>query len=491
MIEDPFTDGLHAYAQKLRSGQINIGQALDYCLHRINTYDSHLQSFERVTPESATKTAQALQQLLDSGTDLGPLMGVPIAIKDIIAVAGLPTTNGSLYDSGLPKESEASIVTRLKAAGCIVVGKTKTVEYALGATGINSARGTPHNPNDWETKRIPGGSSSGSAVAVAAGFAAFALGTDTGGSVRIPACFNGLFGHKSSVGLWPTDGVFPLSPTLDSIGPLCRSAADAALVHEVLFAEQATLPDPTANAAKEQDSLTSLHGLQGVRLAIPQDVFFDDLDPLVASVFEFVVKKLKDAGADVFDIPLPEAHEKDVLFPQLVPPELLQALGRDGFAKARDNMDAVTRERAEVGLTVDAIDYVAAKRRHAELASMAERIFDQADALITPTCPFQPMAIADLELEQNHQRSLLASRNTQPANLLRLCASSVPVHHLVTELPPEGANQNVTHPHPHPNQPLPIGLQIMCKFNGDKKLLQLSQQCQRLLGQPALPQLPL
>ena len=139
------------------------------------------------------------------------------------------------------------------------------------------------------------------------------------------------------------------------------------------------------------------------------------------------------------------------------------------------------------GLTVDAIDYVAAKRRHAELASMAESIFDQADALITPTCPFQPMAIADLEQQQNHQRSLLASRNTQPANLLRLCASSVPVHHLVTELPSEGANQNITHPHP----PLPIGLQIMCKFNGDKKLLQLSQQCQRLLGQPALPQLPL
>jgi len=475
MIDDPFSDGLHAYAQKLRNGQFNISDALDYCLNRINTYDAHLQAFELVTADDAIKNAQALQQLLDSGTDLGPLMGVPVAIKDIIAVAGLPTTNGSLYDSGLPKEAEASIVTQLKAAGCIVVGKTKTVEYALGATGINSARGTPHNPNDWETKRLPGGSSSGSAVAVAAGFAAFALGTDTGGSVRIPACFNGLFGHKTTVGLWPTDGVFPLSPTLDSIGPLCRSAEDAALVHEVLFAESAVLPNPNADTP----ITTQTDTLRNVRLAIPQEMFFDDLDPIVASVFELVVSKLRDAGADVFEISLPEAHEKDVLFPQLVPPELLHALGREGFAKARDNMDAVTRERAEVGLSVDAIDYVAAKHRHEELASLAERIFNQTDALITPTCPFQPMAIADLEQQQNHQRSLLASRNTQPANLFRLCASNVPVHHLVSEL-----SNNVTHAN------LPIGLQIMCGSSCDSKLLQLSQRCQQILGQAQLPALP-
>jgi len=160
-------------------------------------------------------------------------MGVPTGIKDIIAVNGFPTTNGSNADTEHLSGREGTILEQLHRAGAIVIGKTKTVEFALGATGVNESRGTPWNPTDRKVHRIPGGSSSGSAVAVSAGLVGLALGTDTGGSVRIPACLTGIVGHKTSTELWAADGVFPLSPTLDSIGPLCRTVEDAATVHEV------------------------------------------------------------------------------------------------------------------------------------------------------------------------------------------------------------------------------------------------------------------
>jgi len=267
-IQNPFDKGLKAYAEDLRKGRANIVDSLNYCLQRIDKYDSHLQAFQHLDSNGASKTAQALQDLLQSGTDLGPLMGVPVAIKDIIAVDAMPTTNGSLFEAGLPGPVEADIVSQLKRAGCIILGKTKTVEFALGATGMNAARGTPRNPSDWDTHRLPGGSSSGSAVAVAAGFAAFALGTDTGGSIRIPASFNGIFGHKTSVGLWPTNGVFPLSPTLDSIGPLCRTAADAALIHHTLFNRNTaipTVPDATGAAIQSGGYCGGYRSARGTR----------------------------------------------------------------------------------------------------------------------------------------------------------------------------------------------------------------------------------
>ena len=189
-------------------------------------------------------------------------MGVPVAIKDIYAVDDMPTTNGSLYDASEITGSEGRYVTALKKAGCIILGKTKTVEFALGATGVNEALGTPWNPWDLSTHRIPGGSSSGSGVATAAGLCGFAMGSDTGGSVRIPACLNGIFGHKTSVGLLPTDGVFPLSPTLDTLGPLTKNAADAAILHAIMTG----------------CDIPSAAPLKGMRLGKPTSFFFEEID---------------------------------------------------------------------------------------------------------------------------------------------------------------------------------------------------------------------
>ena len=470
--ESPFGKGLTAYAEDLRNGQADIVDCVKYCLQRIDKYDSHLQAFQHLDAEGALKTAQALQDLLQSGTDLGPLMGVPVGIKDIIAVEGMPTTNGSLFEAELPGPADASIVSQLRRAGCIIIGKTKTVEFALGATGMNAARGTPRNPNDWDTHRLPGGSSSGSAVAVAAGFTGFALGTDTGGSIRIPASFNGIFGHKTSVGLWPTDGAFPLSPTLDSIGPLCRTAADAGLIHHTLFNKDASNVTTTSSA----NAAIKVGDLSGVSLAIPKDLFFDELDPAVVQAFDAALEKIRAAGATVVDTQLPEAHERGTLFPQLVPPELLHALGRERFAEAALKMDPVTRQRAEFGLGVYASDYFSAKARHDELATLAEQKLAGLDGWITPTCPFPAMTVDSLSEQAMHERSLLSSRNTQPGNLMKLCASSLPIHHLIN-------NDAGT-------EPLPIGLQLMCRFDDDEKLLELSQRLQAVLGISGLPELP-
>ncbi|MCP4249164.1 MAG: amidase, partial [bacterium] len=176
-------------------------------LARIEALEPRLGAFEYVAAEQALSTARALDELLAAGTDLGPLMGVPVAIKDLFAVDGMPTAAASNLDVTEVIGPEGDFVKTLKRAGCVILGKTKTDEFALGTLGFNPKRGTPWNPWDAKTHRAPGGSSSGSAVAAVAGLCAFAIGTDTGGSVRGPAAFCGAFGLKSTVGLWPTNGM--------------------------------------------------------------------------------------------------------------------------------------------------------------------------------------------------------------------------------------------------------------------------------------------
>lgn len=450
MTTDPFENGLSAFGVDLRAGRVSIEQAVLYYLQRIERFNPKLDAYQVVDADGALKTAQALDLLLASGNDLGPLMGIPIGVKDIITVDGLPVTNGSLHPTAHLNGDEGSIVKKLRRLGCVILGKTKTVEFALGATGVNEARGTPWNPRDLQTHRLPGGSSSGSAVAVAAGMCAFALGTDTGGSVRIPACYNGLFGHKTSLGLWPTDGVFPLSATLDSIGPLCRTVADASLVHESINTDQ---------------QVTSV-SLNGLRFARPAPVFFDELDEEVAACFGTVVRLLEKEGVEFVDIELPESLERNQVFAPIVGAELISSLSVDEFAKARPKMDSVTSARAAIGLGVSAVDYLIAKNRHEQLKQLAAATFDNVDAWVSPTVPMLPMPVEDLQNDEMAQRALLSSRNTQLGNLYGLCASTLPVQQLAV-----------------PECRLPVGFQLMMPSNSDSRLLGISHAIEDIIGQ--------
>ena len=447
MLEtDCFSSGINPFGARVRSGELNFEEATRACLSRIAQLEPHLQAFEIVDDVRALNAAKSLDQLLASGTDLGPLMGVCVAVKDIIAVDGLPTTNGSLYTSDHLTTDEGTLIKRLRAAGCVIIGKTKTVEFALGATGINEARGTPWNPWDVTQHRIPGGSSSGSAVAVAAGLCGFALGTDTGGSVRIPACYNGITGHKTTVGLWPTDGVFPLSATFDSIGPLCRNVEDASVIHSVVTGQEVQIET----------------SLQGMRFGKPRDVFFDDLDTEVAAGFDKALNKLQSAGVQIIEFDLPEATERETLFPLIVGAEIISALTPEGFTQARPKMDTVTQSRAALGLDSHAHEYVTAKKRLSELEQIAANKFTGLDAWVSPTCPMLPVTIQDIEnTEAVAKRALLSSRNTQIGNLLKLCAVSIPI--------PTSAG-------------LPIGFQLMLPAGQDSRLLAVCSTLAHIIG---------
>ena len=441
--DDPFEGGIAPWAERVRRGDTTFRESVDACLDRIDAASS-LDAFELVAADAARAAADARDALLATGTDLGPLMGVPFGVKDIMAVDGLPTTNGSNADTGALSGTEGTLIGRLRHAGAIVIGKTRTVEFALGATGVNTSRGTPWNPLDRSVHRIPGGSSSGSAVAVAAGLVGFALGTDTGGSIRIPACLCGLVGHKTTVGLWPTDGIFPLSPTLDSAGPLCRTVHDAALLHAAVTGE----PAPAARS-----------GVAGLRFGVPRTLFLDDLDDAVAADFEAARRRLTEAGASCVEIDVPEAHERSTLFPAIVPAELLATLGVERFEAIRAGVDPVTADRAAKGLGVTAVEHAAAQARRRELVRLDRARFEGLDAWLTPTCPFPAMPLASLDDPGTHERSLLASRNTQPGNLFGQCGVSLPI----------GAGT------------LPSGLQILRPGGDDARLLAISAAVERAL----------
>jgi len=412
-ISDPFSRGIAAWADTVRRGEHRFRDTLEQCVARIEDAP-HLDAFECLDIERARTAADACDALLAAGTDLGALMGVPFGVKDIMAVEGLPTTNGSLADTAALSGTEGTLVRRLRRAGAIVIGKTRTVEFALGSTGVNAARGTPWNPLDRTTHRIPGGSSSGSAVAVAAGLAGFALGTDTGGSVRIPACFTGITGFKSSVGRWPGDGMFPLSPTLDSPGALCRTVADAILLHGIVTGERVP---------------TSRRSVSGLRFGVPRSLFLDELDERVAADFDDACSRLVQAGAVRIDIDMPEVQERETIFPAIVAPQLLATLGIERFESIRRAMDPVTCARAAAGLQVSAVQHAQAQARRRELIRMGDALFDDLDLdlWLTPTCPFLPMALSELDDPVVHARALLSSRNTQPGNLLAQCGVSLPI----------------------------------------------------------------
>ncbi len=240
----PFTAGAslppaHVLSSEIGARRLSPVDLVDALLERIRTRDPKLHAFVEVYAEDARLAAEGADKAIRSGHMIGPLHGIPIALKDLIEIEGKVTTGGSEVWRDRVSRCTATLARRLIAAGLIVIGKTHTVEFAMGGWGTNQHRGTPWNPWDPATARTPGGSSSGSGVAVAAGMAPWAIGTDTGGSVRLPASWCGLSGLKTTIGRVSTYGILPLSPTLDTPGPLARSVEDAALLYSIMQG-----PDP-------------------------------------------------------------------------------------------------------------------------------------------------------------------------------------------------------------------------------------------------------
>jgi len=456
LTRDPIgADGIAGFAARLRRREITAEAATKAYLARIDALDGRLGAYQYVAREEALANARGIDVLLGAGVDFGPLMGVPVAIKDLFAIEGMPTTAGSKVEVGDLIGLEGSFVRALKRAGCVVLGKTKTVEFALGITGISTPRGTPRNPWDSHAHRLPGGSSSGSAVAVAAGLCGFAIGSDTGGSVRMPAALNGVFGLKTTPGLWPTDGVFPLSRDLDTIGILGRSADDAAIVLETLTGRRA--PDPAP--------------LRGLRLGRPEAYFYRGLEPDVERCLNAALAALEKAGVEVVPVDVPEAPEREAYFPAVLPSCLIAVLGRERFLAGRDQMDPVVAARGDAGLTTLGADVIRLENRRRQACRIvdAER-FRGLHGWVMPTATILPPDMTDFEdVERGMRLTLGMTQNTQPGNYLDLCGVTTPIHGL-------GAS-------------LPVGLQVLCPSGRDARSVSIARAIERLFGPAPTPDL--
>src|SRR6516165_3945050 len=301
---DPALAPAHVMSAEIGAGRLSPVDIVDAALERIHQADGKLHAFVEVYDEEARRAAEASDKAIRSGHRIGPLHGIPIALKDLIEIEGRVTTGGSQVWRERRSAYTATLAQRLIAAGLIVIGKTHTVEFAMGGWGTNQHRGTPWNPWDPEIARTPGGSSSGSGVAVAAGFAPWAIGTDTGGSVRLPASWCGLSGLKTTIGRVSTYGILPLAPTLDTPGPMARSVLDAALLYQVMQG-----PDPLDTRTRgimPIDPLPTLRrGVRGLRLARMPEAEREGVEREVLAAYDAALDSLARLGAEIVGVNLP------------------------------------------------------------------------------------------------------------------------------------------------------------------------------------------
>lgn len=423
---------LSASIQARRVSPVEVTEAL---LARVDRLDQELRAFVAVTADRAMAEATAAEAAIAAGSSRGPLHGVPYAVKDLFDVAGHPTMAGCSLLSDRIAKRDCTAVRRLAAAGMVLVGKTHTVQFAFGGVGINHDAGTPHNP--WHAEpHAPGGSSSGSAVAVAAGMVPVALGTDTGGSVRAPAALCGTAGLKTTVGRISRSGVFPLSSTLDSVGPLARTVGDCALVYTAL--QGADPDDPSTMFAGSgqapHDVLDGLRaGVAGLRLAFAETIFFDGADPEVEAAVRATGAVFQSLGASVRSIDLPEVD--DVMGHGDAERARSLFIAAEGCSVNRsilmehfDRLDPAVSHRMRRGFELSAADYVDSRRRFAEAGSSLRRRLVDVDALLVPTTmvPARPLSEIDADPDTYARYNGQYLRNTAIGNLLGLCAVSTP-----------------------------------------------------------------
>ena len=447
---EPWQWGVVEAAAAVRNGAVAPSELVESVLRRIEAVEPDLHAFTHVDRAGAEAQAEALTREAADGAWRGPLHGVPVAIKDIFDVAGLPTRCGSrLFDDAPPAAVDAEAVARLRSAGAVVVGKTATHELACGVY-------TEPARNPWDLERCCGGSSGGSAAAVAAGAAAAATGSDTGGSIRIPAALCGIVGVKPTYGLVSRRGVAALSWSLDHVGPLARSVEDAAAVLEAMAGvELRPLPDLD---------------LAAVRLGVPDTPVLTRVQPEVRARFEEACAALAAAGAAVVDVPLPELEETLPVEFAIVMAEAASYHAR-AVRERSELIGAGIRELLRSGALLPAEDYLAAQRLRAAIRAAVARAFadHELDALLTPTLPLPAYAPTDerVVIEGVEEPVIEAAvRTTAPFNLTGLPVVSVP----------SGLAGGR----------LPVALQLVGRPRGERRLLALARAYERLRETPDL-----
>ncbi|MFI0713457.1 amidase [Streptomyces inhibens] len=454
----PYELSAAAAGREIRARRLSPVELVDSVLDRIDRTEPQLGAYVTVTAARARQSARRAERDIAAGRHTGPLQGIPMGLKDLIDTAGVATTASSRVRAGHQAGTDSTVASRLGAAGAVLLGKTHTHEFAYGLT-------TPQTKNAWDAERVAGGSSGGSAVAVAAGAATFALGTDTGGSIRVPAALNGVVGLKPTYGLVPRHGVTSLSWSLDHVGPLTRTVEDAALVLAALAGydhrDPASLSVPAADYRP-----TSAEDLGGLRVGVPGNYYFDHVDAEVESAVRLAVERLESLGAELVDVEIPMTRYIQATQWGLMVPEAT-AYHQQTLRSVPELYAPDVRILLEAGELMPAGDHLRAQRARTLMRRAWLGVLDTVDVIAAPTVPATAARAGQSTITwpDGTVESVSDSyvRLSAPANITGIPSLTVPVG--------------------HDSAGLPIGMQLMGRPLGEAVLLRTGHAYE--LSEPA------
>lgn len=456
MSEHILDRSIRGIAKAVRGKEISFEEVMGEAVARHERHDDKLKAYKHFDGDGAKASAKAADTLLGQGHDVGPLMGLPISVKDIFGVSGMPTFGGTNREMPPEWATDGPMVGALRRYMAIPTGKTHTIEFAFGAVGTSYHYGAPRNPWDANEHRVSGGSSVGAGVSLAEGSSLMALGTDTGGSVRIPASVTGTVGLKVTSGRWSTDGIVPLSSTFDTPGFLTRSVEDA------IIGFGAVDPD-------YDDPEMLFDHLDGIdvgdlRLGVCNEHFWDNCAPGVAEAVQSAIDELAKKGAHIIKIPMAEATEaRKCLFDAFL-------FGVEGLSNVRqyfgdrmDSIDPTIERRLNTGVDIKGVDYYDNIRKLEHLNAVICDRLRHLDALLVPTVVHTPPTVEEVaDIDDYFVANGLMTQNTQPINMLDLCGISIPV----------GLDQ----------AGMPAGLQLVGASGTEERLLSTALACERHFG---------
>ena len=454
-MSDWFQKSLEEIASALRHGEISAQRLWEAALSNHAHSMKSLGSFQVWNPDAAQCQARAADAAFEAGIDAGPMQGIPISVKDLFGISHYPTFAGSPRELPRSWSREGPVIAEMRRQLAVIAGKTHTVEFAFSGLGANPHYPTPRNPWDSTQHRVPGGSSSGAGVSLCTGTALVALGTDTAGSIRIPASMTGNVGMKTSFGRWSTDGIVPLSPSLDSVGFLTRTVEDAIFVFEALDQRL---------AAPKAEYTPHYADPKAIRIGICEGLLWTECSPGIAECVLAAIDQLSAHGARRTSLKLPEIEQVLAIFNQggLAAVELQHFLKTE-LPEWLPLLDPKIRQRMEHAATLTACEYLERRALFAKLSAKMPEKLQAVDVLLTPTVAVTAPTMVEIEqLEHYRENNLKSLRNTSIVNCLSLCALSLPVG-----LDAKG---------------IPVGLQLIAPHGQDRTLLAIGRVFEECLG---------